>query len=59
MNLMKQVNIIPINTIFFITVAGNSIKCKHGENKHGGAKLKLECIGICMEKVIDAFEQET
>lgn len=56
---MKQVNIILIYTDFLIAVAGNSIKCKHGENKHGGAKLKLECIGICMEKVIDAFEQET
>lgn len=59
MNLMKQVNIILIYTDFLIAVAGNSIKCKHGENKHGGAKLKLESIGICMEKVIDAFEQET
>lgn len=37
---MKQVNIILIYTDFLIAVAGNSIKCKHGENKHGGAKVR-------------------
>lgn len=39
-NLMKQVNIILIYTNFLITVAGNSIKFKHAENKHGGAKVR-------------------
>lgn len=45
---IEKVNIIPIYTNFLITVAGIRIKCEHGENKHGGAKV-----------VINAFEQET